>query len=357
MGFPGLRSQDLQLSSLRVESLPFVETNIPDTSVKTMNHPAFLSIVTATTGKFTSAWLDRLLSVQGSVEFVFVYPPGLTPPSIDDPRVKIVISSFKGEVMQRLAGLFNATGTYTIALDDDDFIHPDICKIAQQFFEQFPESWVLRLSMSRIFYKDLDLIDAEWVDVPPIATMPCLYERPPEPSAATFHYLRPLPIAPLKNRFNWLLMINPFINRRDQHGPHIENFNNKIWNTSLVQKALPEFSKSMKLWGNLTWIPFWSLDRTLGLFIQAIYFNPKIATIGYRLEGPEQVRYILNGTSPEKKNSRLSRRFYFSADLLLAKHFPSYGYFWNLFFDGLYTTIKQHIKLAWQDIFHRHSPD
>lgn len=320
-----------------------------------MSYPAFLSIVTATTGKFTRDWLDRLLSVQGNVEFVLVYPPGLTPPPMEDPRIKVVISPFKGEVMQRLTGLFNATGTYTIALDDDDFIHPEICRIAQQFFAQFPDSWILRLSMSRIFYQDLDLINAEWIDVPSVTELPCVYERSQSQLADGQYYLRPLPIAPLKNRLNWFLIVNPFINRRDQHGLHLENFNNKIWKTSIVQQALPEFSKSMKLFGNVTWIPFWSLDRTLGLFIQALYFDPSLTTIGYRLEGPEQVRYILNGTSPEKKNSRLSRRFYFSADLLLAKYFPRYGYFWNLFFDGLHTTIKQYIKLAWQDISQRNS--
>ncbi len=320
-----------------------------------MSNQAVLSIVTATTGKFTNSWLDRLLAVVGDVEFVLVYPPGVTPPSIDDQRVKIVISPFKGEVMQRLTGLFNATGTYMVALDDDDFIDPKICTITQQFFELFPESWVLRLSMNRIFYQDLELIDADWVDVPPLATIPCVHDRDQTASAVTGHYLRPLPIAPLRNRFNWLLMIHPFINRRDHHGLHLENFNNKIWKTSLVQQALPEFSKAMKLWGNITWVPFWSLDRTLGLFIQAVYFDSAVRTIGYRLEGPEQVRYILNGTSPEKKNSHLSRRFYFSADLLLAKRFPRYGYFWNLFFDGFYTTLKQYMKMVWHDVFDRPS--
>ncbi len=49
---------------------------------------------------------------------------------------------------------------------------------------------------------------------------------------------------------------------------------------------------------------------------------------------PEQIRYI---TRP---NQLKELRFYLSADTLLVKRFPQYGYFWNLFFWQLYTIPK-----------------
>ncbi len=80
-------------------------------------------------------------------------------------------------------------------------------------------------------------------------------------------------------------------------------------------------------------MPFGSLARLLGLFIQAKFFE-KDAIIGHAMPQPEQIRYI---TRP---NQLKELRFYLSADALLFKRFSQYGYFWNLFFWQLYTIPK-----------------
>ncbi|XGV87537.1 MAG: glycosyltransferase family 2 protein [Limnothrix sp. BL-A-16] len=312
-----------------------------------MNDRPFLSIVTATTGKFSQAWLTRLLTVQGPVEFVMVYPPGVQPRATDDRRVRALISPFRGEVLQRFTGLLNATGNYTIALDDDDFIHPDICALVQQFSQLFPDDWVLRLSIQNIPRQHQSEIEAPWLPIPNLETITHTSNHQSSEQHSTAHSLRPIPIAPLQNPINWMLAIFPFAQRRDHYGRHIENFNNRVWKTDLLKVPLNDWSRVMKIYGNLYWLPSWSLDRALGLFVQAFHFNPNIRWIGYSIQGPEQVRYIVGNTNPETQVKKINYRFHFSADLLLAKRFPKYGYFWNLFFNGFYTAIKQYIKLLY----------
>ncbi|MEA5514041.1 glycosyltransferase family A protein [Nodularia sp. UHCC 0506] len=112
-----------------------------------------LTIVTATLGNYSDYWLEQLLKIKGEIEFILVYPPNGKIKNIDDSRVRSLISPFKGEVMQRFTGLINAKGDYVIALDDDDFAHPDLLNLTSKYFQLFPESWVLRLKIQNIKYK------------------------------------------------------------------------------------------------------------------------------------------------------------------------------------------------------------
>lgn len=293
-----------------------------------MNEELDLSIVTPTLGKFPEYWLEQLLNVRGSVQFILVYPPGVTIKPIDDPRVKVLTSPYKGEVMQRFTGLLNASGKYVLALDDDDFVHPDILKLTTEYFKRFPQSWVLRLKVEIIDFLNEERIKKNWEDMPDINQLEVCRQK-----QGKYTGLLELPIAPLDKKFDIRLAVWPFLKRTDMNGIHFENFNNRVWRNELIQQALADMSLTMKVGGALTWIPAWNLDRSLGLFVQAKFFH-KDATIGHWMPQPEQVRYI--GKDPALKEARS----HLTADALLVKRFPQYGYFWNLFFSQLYDVPK-----------------
>jgi hypothetical protein len=297
-----------------------------------MNQKPFLSIITPTRGNFTDYWLDQLLRVEGNVEFIFVYPPQTPIKAIDDPRIKVLVSPYRGEVIQRFTGLINATASYVLALDDDDFLHPQILQLTRDYFQEFPESWVLRLSIENIEFSNQERIQRDWSELPDICQLEIGKKTPENPypyQNGKFYGLVEVPIAPLDIKFDIRYAIWPRKERTDCYGIHFENFNNRVWKNQIVQEALADLSKAMKLFGNLTWMPFWSLDRLLGLFIQAKFFK-KDAIVGHAMPQPEQIRFI---TRPH--NSK-EIRFYVSADALLVKQFPQYGYLWNLVFWQIY---------------------
>ncbi|WP_017716196.1 glycosyltransferase family A protein [Kamptonema formosum] len=300
-----------------------------------MTEKPILSVVTPTLGTFSEYWIEQLLKVRGEVQFIFVYPPGATPQVPDDPRVKVLISPYKGEVMQRFVGLLNASGEFLIALDDDDFIHPDVAEMTFKYFQRFPESWVLKLFRNNINYLDRESIEKEWADIPDISQLEIDRKTEDNPypfQRGNYKGLLEIPVAPLDTPSNVSYAIWPFAERKDMHGLHFENFNNMVWKTQIVQQALPDVSASMKLLGNITWLPAWNLDRLLGLFVQAKFYQ-KDLIIGHAPPKPEQIRYI------ERPANLKQIRFHLSSDALLVKRFPQYGYFWNLFFnlswDGL----------------------
>jgi glycosyltransferase involved in cell wall biosynthesis len=278
-----------------------------------------LSIVTATRGNFSDYWLEQLLQIQGEVEFVLVYPPAAEARLIDDPRVRNLTSSYRGEVIQRFTGLINASGKYVLALDDDDYLHPDILHLVVTYFTQFPDSWVLRLKKENIHISDEAKIQREWQEIPEVSQLEVLKR-----SRTKEHVeLIEIPIVPLdKTRLNPLLCL-PFFHRKDMHGIHMENFNNRVWRAELVQATLADLSLSMRLFGALTWLPNWSLDRLLSLYLQAKFFE-KDAVIGHWMPKPGQIRFI------DRPSSSKEMRFYVLADILLVKRFPRYQYFWNL---------------------------
>ncbi|MBD2258527.1 glycosyltransferase family A protein [Pseudanabaena sp. FACHB-2040] len=283
-----------------------------------------LSIVTPTLGNFSDYWLEQLLAVKGDVQFVLVYPPGVARRAIADPRVKSLISPYKGEMMQRFLALLNADGQYVLALDDDDYVHPDVVTPVEAYFAKFPQSLGLRLMQARIPVQDQEAIRQPWGTIPDIAALEVVSRRESDRQTT----LQEVPVAPLQRSFDWRYLIWPFTKRTDDHGPHIENFNNKVWRNDKVQQVLPELSKVTVLCGSLTWIPNWGFDRLMGLFLQAAFYQEG-TVVGHWMPEPAQVRFMVGDPSQKPP------RFHVVSDALLVKGFPQYGYFWNLFFNKL----------------------
>ncbi|MBE9178343.1 glycosyltransferase family 2 protein [Oculatella sp. LEGE 06141] len=306
------------------------------------NPTPVLSIVTPTRGNFAAHWLSQLLSVKGNVQFILIYPPGLSPKPIHDSRVVSLISPYKGEMMQRFVGLLNASGAYLLALDDDDFVHPNILDLVVDYFQTYGKSWVLRLKKKVIDFRQTEEIYAEWSDLPAISELAVCRKTADTPNPyqqGTYTGLLELPIAPLDLPFDWRWLVFPFLSRKDNYGYHFENFNNIIWRRELVQATLPELTQTTQLLGVLTWIPNSGFDRLLGLWVQAKHYQPN-AIIGHWLPGSEQIRYI------DKPTSLKPPRFHVLSDVLLVKAFPRYGYVWNLFFSQLYRVPRTIAKLS-----------
>jgi len=304
-----------------------------------MTEQPLLSIVTPTRGNFSDYWLEQLLNVRGKVEFVLVYFPGVPRKPIDDPRVKSITGPYKGEMMQRFVAFLNATGRYVLALDDDDYLHPEVLQLVTEYFQKFPESLVLRLRSRKIDQNKTEKIKEPWQ---PIPTLNQLKVARRTERGEEFTVLQEIPIAPLENAFDRRYFFWPFVERKDMHGPHIENFNNKVWDNEKVKQILPEISHATQISGILTWIPTSAFDRLMGLFVQAQFYQ-KDAIVGHWLPKPEQVRFI------DKDPALKPPRFHVFSDVLLVKCFPQYGYFWNLFFNKLYGVPKAAAKaMKWK---------
>ncbi len=279
-----------------------------------MNEPKpFLSIVTPTLGRFSEYWLESLLSIEGDVEFILAYPPHSDTLTINDLRLKVIISDFIGEVMQRAAGLRHAKGKYVLALDDDDYVHPNIVELAKDYFDKYPGSWLFRLQKHGIDYKNMQDIRAPWKPVKKVEKMKLLE----------------IPIAPLRKRFEPMALW-PQYRRKDHHGIHSENFVDRIWRNDLVQPAVDDFFDCLKIFGQVRYIPpknSYGFDRVMSLFLQAKYFEPGIK-IGHWIKDSEaQIRKV------HMPNELKPARFHFLSHLVLVKKFPRYGYLWNLFFE------------------------
>jgi glycosyltransferase involved in cell wall biosynthesis len=293
----------------------------------------FLSIVTPTRGNFSKYWLEQLTSIQGDVEFVLVYPPGQTIQDFSDKRIKVIVSPYKGEVMQRAIGFLNISGDYVIALDDDDFLHPKITELAKSYFELYPEKICIRIRKKSIKAADTELIERAWDDLPEIEKLTAVETKYDEEKYARNEILREIPISPLNNRFR-VCSLWAYDERVDQKGWHFENYNNRVWKADITKDSVEDLLNFTQIFGSLTWIPFWSLDRLLGLYLQARIFQPNLI-IGHCLYGGEQVRHI-NVPSSAKGEIRSM----FAADMLLALKYPRYGYFWNLFFYEMWVALK-----------------
>lgn len=307
-----------------------------------MKDKPILTIVTPTTGKFSDYWLEQLLKIKGNVEFVLVYYPNVPIRPLDDPRVKILTSPYKGEMMQRFVGLLNATGEYVLALDDDDFVHPDVAHLTSQYFERFPESWILRLKKENIDFKDQERIKQDWEEIPNVRQLEICNKTSENPfpyQQGNYKGLLEVPVIPLDKKLDLQFALLPFTGRKDNLGYHFENFNNVVWQNKLVQQALIDLSQTTKVLGAITWIPSSGFDRLLGVFVQAKYFQ-KDAIIGHWMPQPEQIRYI--DKPPELKPPR----FHVISDALLVKRYPQYGYLWNLFLEKLYGVPRTIGKLA-----------
>ena len=290
----------------------------------------FLSIVVPMRSGVPSTWFESLLRVKGgvevSVEFILVYPPGIVPERLNDARMRQIVSPFRGEIVQRLTGLINATGTYVLTFNCDEYINPEVPAIARRYFQQFPDSWVMRLAKQEYAYGDEKALRAPWENLPEnLKAIPVcrkadnnlrLYEEEGR--------MLEIPVAPMHNRFDLRCI---WQGRRDHLGPHAENFDKKVWVNTMVQEALADIMKGLTLAGPIKYLPFWCLDRLLGLALQAKFYDAAQPeqVIGHKLPYPAQLRVEDNPPEHRRKG-----RFYIFAEIILLRCFPQYGYIWNL---------------------------
>ncbi|ACK65223.1 transposase [Rippkaea orientalis PCC 8801] len=286
-----------------------------------------LSIISPTRENFSDHWITELLKVKGAVELILVHPPGMEKYPINDPRLKQINSPFRGEIIQRMTALINASGEYVLSINCDEYLNPDILEIVLQYFKRFPESWLLRLSKKSFPFGDKEGLSNPWVQVDNIDEIAIRRkDQPKEGLPENGNYLQEIPIAPVDNPFNMLCLINI---RKDHHGWHTENFDKKVWKNQIVQESLQDLIQTMNFGQLFKYVPFWCMDRLLGLFIQAKFYE-KGKIIGHLLPIPEQIRDEDN--PPEFARTQ---RFYVFAEMLLLKRFPQSGYFWNLIISQL----------------------
>lgn len=305
-----------------------------------MSQP-FLSIVVPTREGFDEHWLQELVKITGDVEFILVHPPGMKKHEAIDSRLQQINSSFRGEIIQRMTGMLNAQGKYLLTVNCDEYLTPDIVQVAKDYFGAFPDSWVVRLSRNNFKYGDKSSLDEPWANFSNLASMPVCPlskdERSEQLSYEAGNCLLPIPIAPLDNKFDLGCL---FRTRKDHHGIHMENFDKKIWKNDLVQATLLDIQETMIIFKAIKYVPFWCLDRLLGLFLQAKFYE-KGKTIGHLLPQPEQIRIEEN--PPEY---RKSGRFYVFAEILLLRKFKQYGYLWNLIVDQLRGSVVRGFNYA-----------
>lgn len=300
-----------------------------------MNTP-LLSIVIPTREGFEDHWLQELLKVEGNVEVILVHPPSLVPIPINDPRFKQINSTFRGEVIQRMTGLLNATGIYVLTINCDEYIAPKIALWTSTYFARFPDSWVMRLRRKGFNYGDKEKLGEPWAEVPDIQNMKVFSKSiKVEETYNDCQDLMELPIVPLTKKLDWLAL---FRDRTDQRGLHIENFDKKVWKTSMVNSTLQDISNSMIVFGPVKYVPFWCLDRLLGLSLQAKFFEAN-KIVGHLLPWAEQLRIENNPPEYQARN-----RFYLTAEILLLKQFPQYNYIWTLTLDHIRLLPKEIVK-------------
>jgi glycosyltransferase involved in cell wall biosynthesis len=284
-----------------------------------------LSIIIPMREGVEDSWLQELLKIQGSTEFILVYPPHVSFFKVNDPRLRQIKSPLKGEVIQRITALLNALGKYVLSINCDEYIHPQILEITEDYFKNFPDSYFFRLNQEGFPFGKAP-IDKPWNSLPKIQDITVRNrENSKNFSSEEIPYmLREIPIAPVNNKLDFLAI---FRGRKDQHGPHHENFDKKVWKNELVQEALKGLVSSFTLFGPFKYVPFWTSDRLMGLCVQAKFFNPDQPdqVVGHWLPLPEQLRTENNPPNHPRKNRR-----YILAEILLLKNFPKFGYIWNL---------------------------
>lgn len=285
----------------------------------------FLSIVIPMREGFSSDWFHSLLAVQGPVEFILVHPPGTRLTPCEDPRMHQIVSAYRGEIIQRLSGMLNASGTYLLTFNCDEYINPAVPALAERYFQQFPDSWVMRLAKEEYAYGDQAALKAPWEELPQdLTTLPICRKADGNLRLYAEGHMMEIPIAPMHHRFDWGCI---WRGRRDHLGPHTENFDKKVWVNAMVQEALQEILKGLTLFGPVKYLPFWCLDRLLGLALQAKFYDPAYPDqlIGHKLPSPAQLR--VEDNPPEH---RRRGRFYIFAEIILLRRFSQYGYIWNL---------------------------
>jgi hypothetical protein len=293
-----------------------------------------LSIIIPMRENVPETWLKELANVKGNVEFILVYPPAVKKlPNIDS-RIKQISSAVRGEVFQRITALLNASGTYVLSINCDEYLYPHIEELAKQYFNCFPDSWFVRLRTKSHPYGSQEQLVKEWEEMSPINTFKVKTKTDKDLSES--ETLKEIPISPLENKFDPLCI---FRDRKDHHGSHQENFDKKIWKNTLVQENLTDIIKLFTIFGPFKYIPFWCADRLLGLSIQAKLYQKgrakKGQIIAHWLPLPAQIR-----TEDNPPQYRGTNRRYILGEVLLLKLYPQYGYLWNLVVSHWRTLIK-----------------
>ncbi|TRT75137.1 MAG: transposase [Microcystis sp. M_OC_Ca_00000000_S217Cul] len=297
-----------------------------------------LSIVIPTREGFADHWFNALTEVKGEVEFILVHPPGAPKYPTSDPRVQQIVSPLRGEIIQRISGLMNATAPYTLTINCDEFLHPDILTMVLQYFQRFPDSWVMRLCTKRFQYGETKELTAPWQPLPQIEEL-LVWDKSSKNQDGSDRsgYLKEIPIVPFdKRKLDLMCFVRE---RKDHHGPHTENFYKKVWLTQMVQATCKDIVSLLPLMGPFKYIPFWCLDRLLGLFLQAKFFEQgQGKIIGHLMPSPEQLR--MENNPPEYR--RLNR-YGILSEIFLVKCFPQYGYMWNLVITNLREVPKKYV--------------
>lgn len=284
-----------------------------------MSNPK-LSIIVPMREGVSRSWLDQLLEVKGNVAFILVYPPGVPFLPSADGRLTQIMCPIRGELIQRVTALLNATGEYVLSINCDEYLHHDILTITEDYFSRFPESYFFRLKQASFPYGELPL-SKPWEALSKLDDMVAVARKTSHPDINEEYLLKEIPIAPLTNSLD---LRAAFRGRRDHKGPHQENFDKKVWKNTLVQETLKKVVGTFNLCGPIKYIPFWTADRLLGLGVQSHFFEPD-KIVGHWLPSPEQLRTEDNPPDQPRKNRR-----YALAELSLLKIFPTSGYLWNL---------------------------
>ncbi|MGM3307226.1 hypothetical protein ACSQ6I_14850 [Anabaena sp. WFMT] len=105
-----------------------------------------LSIIIPMREGVQELWLQELLKIQGSTEIILVYPPHVPFININDSRLRQIASPLRGELIQRVTALLNTSGKYFLSINCDEYLHPHISEITEDYFRNFPDSYFLRLN-------------------------------------------------------------------------------------------------------------------------------------------------------------------------------------------------------------------
>ncbi len=288
-----------------------------------------LSIVIPTREGFSDHWIGELVKIKGDVEFILVHPPGADKYPVADPRMHQIVSPLRGEIIQRISGLMNATAPYTLTINCDEYLNPDIAEITLQYFQRFPDSWVMRLSRKNFEFGEKDQLAASWATLTNMDELKvCGKSQGNQNLYNDQDYMMEIPIVPFTNNFDLMCI---FRDRKDHYGPHTENFDKKVWVTKMVQETCKDIVGIMPFVGPFKYVPFWCLDRILGLSIQAKFFEQgKGKIIGHLLPQPEQIRIENNPPEYIRFN-----RYGILSEFYLIRLFPQYGYMWNLVINDL----------------------
>ncbi|MFM7352856.1 MAG: glycosyltransferase, partial [Microcystis aeruginosa] len=206
-----------------------------------------------------------------------------------------------------------------------EFLHPDILTMVLQYFQRFPDSWVMRLCTKRFQYGETKELTAPWQPLPRIEELPVWDKSSKnQDSSDRSGYLKEIPIVPFdKRKLDLMCFVRE---RKDHQVPHTENFDKKVWLTQMVQATCKDIVSLLPLMGPFKYIPFWCLDRVLGLAIQAKFFEQgKGKIISHLLPMPEQIRIENNPPEYIRFN-----RYGVLSELYLIRRFSQYEYMWNL---------------------------